>query len=189
MAEKVYLTHKDSALRSGWFEISLNSEKCEDVGTPYVPIDKSFLDRIAPRYHCKNSEEMKNRFRDVVLLHDNEAEKLWEKYIITPYAVSLGRAQGRIADTPTCIFGDVTDVSWLENGDVNLGGCFLDACFSRTIKTLIPQIEKTERRVFIVPELTVCVKQPGNSTFQEVMKELNSSSLKKIEIKHLDEIL
>jgi hypothetical protein len=81
------------------------------------------------------------------------------------------------------------DICWLGNGDVNLGGCFLDACLSRTIRTLIPQIEKTERRVFVVPELTVCVKQPGNYTFQEIMKELNSSSLKRIEIKHLDEIL
>jgi hypothetical protein len=45
MTEKAYLTHKNAAFRGGWFEVSLNSRECEDVGTPYVPIDESFLDR------------------------------------------------------------------------------------------------------------------------------------------------
>jgi hypothetical protein len=193
MGNTVYLTHKEQALGQTWFEISLEPKECEDIGVPFVPIDRNYLDRIAPSYfNCKTAEDLKRLgdSKNSIGRFDEYDEILWKNHIAIPYRRNLERAKEIIVDTPTDKeSGLVADISRLRDGDINVGGCYLDYCLSDTIESLRSKLKNQKRRMFIVPELTVCFMQPGNFTFKESLSKLNSSSEEKLEIKHLDELL
>jgi hypothetical protein len=187
MENVVYLTHKGQALGQTWFDISLEPETCQDIGTPFVPIDQSYLEKIASTYYgCKSVEDLKRLAGSSLGRFDDNDTLLWKQHIAIPYEMNLRKT--KVIDIPSNKdSGVIADISWLKKGDINIGGCYMDYCLLNTINSLRPKIT-SDRRIYIVPELTVCFEQPGNATFLRILKKLNDSSFSDIEIKHLCEL-
>jgi hypothetical protein len=188
MESIVYLTHKEQALTQTWFDISLKHEVCQDIGTPFVPIDQKYLEKIAPTYYgCKTVEDLKRLAGPTLGRFDDDDTCLWKNHVAIPYKRNLRKAN--VVDIPSNKdSGVVTDFSWLKEGDVNVGGCYMDYCLLNTINSLRQNVP-TDRRIYIVPELTVCFEQPGNATFLRVLKRLNDPLFNSIGLKHLNDLL
>jgi len=128
------------------------------------------IDTPTSYYSEASLEEVYIPYNDVsIIIRD---EKLSDK-LKGEYFANIG--QTNPIDLPTNDNGYVTNFEWLDNinGEISLGGCYLDGCLHNGIRSIQTELYKRNEKkiISLIPSVILCWKQPGCITFQEQLDD------------------
>ncbi len=136
----------------------------ENIGTPNISYEEIGKKDI-PKRNC--------------LISFFDRKRLWKKFL-REYRRNIKTAESELEliELPADSNGNTTDFSLIEDGEIYIGGCFLDGCVRNAIRDIQTELCRIGKNpvVSVVPELTLCYLQPAQVTFEETIKDINKTN-------------